>query len=1321
MTKAFRTLQVASIATTIFSLTPIHAKTGFTGNEWDDVSITSVNRETAHTTSISFGNQGKNFTDNNQSPYYKTLNGTWKFKWVKNPSMAKSDYCSKDYNDTSWDDIDVPSSWQVYGLHNNKNWDKPLYCNVSYPFSFNDKTYSIMANRPDWFTYNSNMPNPVGTYRRTFTVPAEWKGREIYVRFNSVGHGYYLWINGQQIGYSEDSYLPSEFNITNYLVEGENSIALQVYRFTNGSLLECQDYWRLTGIHREAFLWSAPKTQIRDYFFSTDLDNNYQNAVAKISCTIEGAEIPEGVLDIQIQDNGNTIANKTVEVSTLSGKDIEIPVTSPRLWSAEEPNLYDLVLTLKDNKGNTIDVRGSKVGFKEVSIRKDGALLINGKRMVFHGVNRHDFSYQNGRAINHEEILKDILTMKALNINAVRTSHYPNDPYFYDMCDKYGLYVLAEANVECHGAQQLSKAVQLRNAMIERSVNQIKWHRNHPCIFMWSMGNESGNGNNFQYVANEIKKNDTTRPIHYEGCSDYADVSSTMYPSVETIEWIGSSRRNEANPKPHIVCENSHSMGNSMGNVREYFDLYEKYPCLTGEFIWDFKDQGLLAKTNTGKDYYAYGGDFGDNPNDGNFCINGLVKPDWSYTDKVYNTKKIYQPIDFHKGKAKNTFVMKSKLAFASTDYLAVSYTILQDGLEISKGTVNESVAAGDSVTLTIDALPANSAKDSEYAIRFSATLKEKTDWAEAGYEMASEQIALNTAEKPLFQIPTGEKINIEENNASYTLSGTDFLIVFNKFNGTLASYKYKDKDIISQPLKLNLFRLPTDNDGNQCGNWDNMGIRSLTSTCSSHSCQYDEESNIATLNFNTTYKGQNSNNFDVQYEFRVCADGTIIANTLVKPALPGAIVPKVGFRLEMPAAMENLSWYGRGPWDSYVDRKEACFPAVYQSTVSKQLVNYVKPQEHGTKQEVRWMSLTDDQGVGALFVSSELMASSALHWKAETNYTNGNNRAKHPHEFKTTTSTVVSLDAKTRGLGNASCGPGVLDKYELKVENTSFRFFIIPTDQGNNLKALSDKARIAMPICQTVLATQAANGYITLRTSTPGAKIYYSIDGQDYKEYTTAFPLSNGGEVKAYSSKAGYFNSIISSYKFNLYINRSNWKIVSCSSYQGGNEAKYAIDNNVSTFWHTQWNPTTPTHPHEIIINMNYFYDVTAFVYTARNDGNKNGMVKDYEVYVSNDNKTWTLAAQGQFKDTTAPQSAKFSKKQTCRYIKFVAKSEVNGNAWASAAELSIEATSGVALSASQAYLDVTNPTDGKYLEHGKVVITKNNHKYSINGNQIN
>lgn len=1298
-----------------------------TGKEWDDPTISSVNREPSHTIAIPMASEAdvqKN--DLSASPYYQSLDGTWKFFWVKTPSQVVSAVCAKDYNDASWTSIDVPSSWQVWGLNHGKNWDKPLYCNVAYPFSFNETTYSVMADRPGWFTYNSSMPNPVGTYRRKFTVPEAWEGRDVYVRFNGVGHGYYLWVNGQRVGYSEDSYLPSEFNITDYLVEGENTLALQVYRFTSGSFLECQDYWRLTGIQRHCFLWSAPKSQIRDYFFTTDLDATYTDAKANVKVSLTGVEaVQGGTVTARLLSGSSVVAEKTAAAATELS--IDMDVTNPKKWSAEAPNLYDLVLTLKDASGKTIDIRGGKVGFREVEIRSDGALTINGKRMVFHGVNRHDFSPVNGRAITAEEMEEDIKTMKRLNINAVRTSHYPNAPVFYDLCDKYGLYVLAEANVECHANQKLSSVEQFRHAMVERSQNHVRWMRNHACIFIWSFGNESGGGNNFQYVANAIKALDKTRLTHYEGNSDYADVSSSMYASYETINWIGASRQGQSGQKPHIQCENSHSMGNSMGNVREMFDLYEKYPCLTGEFIWDFKDQGLLTKSTTGEEYWAYGGDFGDNPNDGNFCINGLVRPDWSLTAKSYNTKKVYQPLEFKAVKNKpETFLLKNKLAFLPSTTYDVAYRLVdEEGNVLSSGNIDTEVAAGDSTTIALDlsALKQLSA-DTEAFVQFIATLKESTSWAEAGYVVAEEKLPVQTATKPLYDLSLladCEALDVAETNANITISTSAFKAVFSKSSGTLSRYAYGDVTLVSSPLLLNAFRLPTDNDGNKTSSWDNMGLRKLSVKGTSAQVTRSDDGKTANITLGSTYTGQNGTAFDVQLSFLVCANGVLMVNSFIRPLSAGAIIPKLGFRLEMPAGMEQLSWFGRGPWDSYRDRKEACLPAIYQSTVTDQREDYILPQEHGTKQEVRWLSVCDEAGRGLLFVAPDQMAASAVHFRPEDNYTNRGTRSRHTYQFKTCAPTVVSLDAATRGLGNASCGPEVMDKYELKVANTAFRFFIMPlTADMRAAKA----ARVSMPVCQPVNCERATNGRIKMTTATPGATIYYSIDGGEYQKYTSTLLCNDACTIMAYCIADGMLESPIMSFDFDLYVNKSTWRLISVDSYHAGNEATKAFDNNSSTFWHTEYSGSEPTCPHTLVVDMRRTYQVTAFTYMARTDGSQNGMVKEYEVYLSTDGKTWGApVAVGEFKNTTAMQVAPLAAPTAGRYLKFVAKSEINGKAWTSAAEIGIQASADVtaieAVSAdaesdgSSLYYTLqgvatTHPHSGIYIHKGKKILKK-------------
>lgn len=1036
-----------------------------TMKEWDDVSVTSVNREKAVQTSLPVMSP-----DDTTSPYAMSLNGIWKFRWAPLPDKAPSGFQQPGYDTSDWDDIDVPCPWQIYGARNGKSWDKPLYVNIRYPFTYDAGTYSIMAPRPDEWTYNDAMKNPVGAYRRTFTVPAEWDGREVYVRFNGVGHGMYVWVNGKYIGYSEDSYLPAEFRITDALKPGENCIAVQVYRFTSGSLIEDQDYWRLTGIIRDVILWSAPVNQVRDFFFTSTFDATYDDAIASVSVWPEGKKLKGKTIVVSLLDNGKEIARSSKTITTNATREytVEMAVDSPRKWTAETPELYTLAVSLND--GDKVeDMRVARVGFRQIGVRDDGALTVNGQRVLFRGVNRHDFSENTGRTVPYEETERDILNMKRLNINAVRTSHYPNNPYFYDLCDKYGIYVLAEANVECHGNQSLSHDERFKTAMVERSVNHVRRYRNHPSIFMWSYGNESGDGNNFEAVDATIKSLDSTRLTHYEGNSRWADVTSTMYASVPSIEKIGKERQAQAaagqKPRPHIQCESSHAMGNSMGAVRDLWNLYEAYPALTGEFIWDYKDQGIKMPVDgrPGKYYWAYGGDFGDLPNDNNFCINGLVFPDLSASPKTYNTKKIYQPIDFRYDGNGNA-VVRNKLAFRTTDAYSVSYSILEDGISVYSHPLDiGTIAPGDSARVAIDLTQVSMKPDAEYHVRFSAVQRADTPWAKAGYEVASEQSRLADAVKTPYSIPTHGNLTVGNDGDNITVTGNGLKVVFSRSAGTLVEYSFNGATMIDSPLRFNAFRLPTDNDKNYTEAWNNMGLRNLTVKPGEWEVQQHEGNGMIELTIDDTYQGTGETRFAVKMNYKVCSDGAVIVNTNIDPAQTGVVLPRIGFSTEMPQRFDRMSWFGRGPWESYHDRKEACFEGLYSGTVAEQETPYILPQETGNKEDVRWLALTANDGLGLMFVAPGQMSASALLWRPEEQYVDRTNRVRHPHEIKYADKTIVNLDAAQRALGNGSCGPDVMDKYELKSAPTTFTFVMLPLTAPVSAGRLAATARFTL------------------------------------------------------------------------------------------------------------------------------------------------------------------------------------------------------------------------------------------------------------------
>ena len=1228
-------------------------------DEWNDLKTTKVNREDAKAISISFADEQQVTTKRmEESPFYMSLNGVWKFNWVPEPEQKPEKFYETSFDVAGWDNIDVPAVWQIYGMRNNKKWDPPVYTNITYPFTYDTATYQVQLQPREDYTYNSSMKNPVGSYRRDFTVPAEWNGRDVFIRFNGIAAGFYLWVNGQKVGYSEDSQLPAEFNITKYIQPGNNVLALQIYRFTTAVLVEDQDYWRVSGIHRDVHLWSAPKTQIRDFFFRTDLDDKYVNADVSIDMELTGTVLKKGKLIAKILDNGKVIAEKEITPAIGTNNKMTFPVENPKKWSAEIPNLYDLVLTLKDGD-KIVDVKGCKVGFREVEVRKDGALLINGQRMVFHGVNRHDHSEWTGRAVSKEDMEKDVKLMKRLNINAVRTAHYPSNPYFYELCDKYGLYVLSEANVECHGNTRLSHFEVFRPIMVERAENMVKRYKNHPSIFMWSFGNESGNGENFKYVQEAVKALDKTRLTHYEGNSEWCDVTSTMYANLDRIKAIGEERLKETNPRPHIQCENSHAMGNAMGNVRDYFDLYEKYPSLTGEFIWEWKDHGIKTPVpgKPGEYFWAYGGDFGDKPNDGNFVADGLVFPDHTISAKSLNTKKIYQPVDFAMGANNRTFFLKNKLNFKCTGDLRIEYSILEDGKVLYTKPVNVVIPAGQIIDMSFDdLLPADIKADAEYFIRFNVHQKEATWWAEAGYEVASEQIKLKDAVKPVYKVPATGTVNVQETAGEITVTGSNFTAIFSKEKGTLSSYTLNGKQLINEPLELNVFRASTDNDKAQSPNWDNMGLRDLTVKAGKWGVVKSKSNNEVDLSIANVYSAKEPYTFSVQMTFKVTSDGTILVNSVIDPSAKNVIMPKIGYRLEMPKDYEYLTWFGRGPWESYRDRKESCFEGVYNSTVTEQWEKYVLPQETGNKEEVRWMSLTGSAGEGLLFIAPELMSASATHFRAQDLYNTRADRKEHPYKVTFRENTIVCLDADMRALGNASCGPDVYEKYELRAQNTTFNFIIMPLTSKQSNEQLSEKARVTNPVCAPVKIERDNYGMLSLSTTTPYAEIYYSIDKGKYNLYDGAIDFSKGGVIDAYCMALGLTKSMTTSTEWTAFVDKSAWKVVSCSSQADGKEGAKAIDGNASTIWVSSSSEEDLNKPHEIIVDMGKSYKVKAFVLFVKSEENSY-RVRPYDVYFSNDASQWgEPALSGRLVNTPTPASSPIVTTEA-RYLKLVAK----------------------------------------------------------------
>ncbi|MBN1987223.1 MAG: DUF4981 domain-containing protein, partial [Prolixibacteraceae bacterium] len=849
--------------------------------EWEDPGVIAKNKMPGRATSYSFTSENDALEGDREDSRMLSLNGTWKFHFAEKEEERPLNFFREDVS--GWDDIEVPSNWEMHG------YGTPIYRNSGYPFG---PAFSLeeMENPLEWYTENYDVPeglsrqelyrnfmadvvypslpnppfiardNPVGSYVKKFTVPEEWENQRIILHFGGVSSAMYVWVNGRQAGYSQDSRLPAEFDITNFVQDGENTLAVQVFRWSDGSYLEDQDHWRMSGIHREVLLLAQPKIAIEDFFVRTRFDANYQDALLQIRPVvtrnpeekIKGWKLEAALFSPQntpVFDEPLSMDVTRIVYESYPQRDnvyfglMEKKVISPEQWSAENPVLYTLVLTLKDENGNTVESRSSKVGFREVETQ-NGQLLINGKSVKLYGVNRHDHSPTRGKSVTRDEMLQDVLLMKQFNFNAVRTSHYPNDPYFYDLCDKYGLYVIDEANIETHGLMgYLTNQPEWHMAFADRVVRMVERDKNHPSIISWSLGNESGTGPNHAGAAGWVKDFDPTRFIHYEGAQgqpehkDYVaygtreynerqlgrignptdpafvDVLSRMYANLEQLEAMAKSPYIH---RPVMLCEYAHAMGNSLGNYQEYWDLMHKYPKLIGGFIWDWIDQGILKEDDNGKTFFAYGGDFGDKPNDNNFCINGVIASDRTPKPQTYEAKYVMQPVEFTAVDLENGWVrVRNRYHFTNLSEVNISWTLKEDGKEIQSGNMGSvNLNPGEAKVIQIPFEEYETGVNAEYWLRLSVQLKEDEMWAKAGHEVAKEQFLLPVQTPELTENTKKQTgLVMDDSGETILVSGKAFEAGISKSSGMLVSLKKDGKELIQSELKPYFWRPLTDND----------------------------------------------------------------------------------------------------------------------------------------------------------------------------------------------------------------------------------------------------------------------------------------------------------------------------------------------------------------------------------------------------------------------------------------------------------------------------------------------------------------------------
>ena len=713
-------------------------------------------------------------------------------------------------------------------------------------------------------------------------------------------------------------------------------------------------------------------------------------------------------------------------------------------------------------------------------------------------------------------------------------------------------------------------------------------------------------------------------------------------------------------------------MGNALGNFQEYWNEIYSHPRMLGGFIWDWVDQSIKMPTPDGSDYYmAFGGDFGDTPNDGNFCTNGVIFSDRTYSAKAYEVKKMHQPV-WVEAMGSGKYKLTNKRFHAGLDDLYGRYEIEEDGRVVFSGNLEElSLDAQSSKVITIDDSRIKRLPGAEYFIKFSFCQKQDTEWAEAGYEVASEQFKLSDSAKPIFKSEKGS-IELVETSDAYLVKGLQFEATFSKQEGTISAYTLNEVPMISKGLELNVFRAPTDNDKQVDGDWFQNGLNRML--LEAGHWEVHKEDGKVRLQIENLYRGQSGFDYRTNIEYTVGADGSIMVNSTIIPGTKGAVIPRVGYRMEMPEGFERMRWYGRGPWENYVDRKDATYVGVYDDLVSNQWVNYVRAQEMGNHEDVRWISITNPDGIGFVFVAGDKMSASALHARAQDMVDPANRRRLlHKYEVPMRKETVLCLDAQVRPLGNASCGPGPMQKYELRSQPTVFSFIMLPLERSYSKEELVKKARVQMPVCMPVLIERDNNGYLNLQTSTPGATIHYSLNGGEDKIYDGPFELISGGNVEAYAISEQLAKSVKSSAKLPIYVDRSTWKIVSVSSENGGEEARNAIDGDLNTIWHSRWNDPVAKHPHEIVVDMSSLLEIDKFIYQPRNS--ENGRIKDYELYFSQDGKNWGNKMKGSFENSASAQFVTLEKPIVTRYFKLIALSEIYGRDWASAAELNVNA----------------------------------------------
>lgn len=997
-------------------------------NDWENQNVFAINKEDGHATFIPFANMKEMKADpayrrpwkRTRSSRYLLLNGNWKFNWVKQPEERPKDFYRINYDVSQWNEIPVPSNWEMHG------YGTPIYTNITYPFRNNPPF--IQGQRG--YTVEKE-PNAVGSYRHEFNLPENWSDKEVFIHFDGVYSAMYLWINGKKVGYSQGANNDARFNITQYVQPGKNQVAVEVYRWSDGSYLEDQDMFRLSGIHRDVYLVATPKVQLRDIHLTSVLSSRYDKAELHVKSKIRnhGKTIKNGSVRISLLDEtGKNLRQIITETGALAaGKEIVVnskgSIRDPKLWSAENPYLYTVNIELLDENGKVTETTTQQYGFRHIEIRNK-KVFINGMLTLFKGANRHDTHPQYGKAIPVESMIEDILLFKRHNLNTIRTSHYPNDPKMYGLFDYYGLYVMDEADQECHGNMSLTANPAWEAAFVDRMVRMVERDKNHPSVIFWSLGNESGGGCNAVAEYKAAKAIDD-RPIHYEGMNDVADIDSRMYPSIEGMIAQDKEPRN----KPYFLCEYAHAMGNAVGNLEEYWDYIEYHSDrMIGGCIWDWVDQAL-NKPGEAKDHLYFGGSFGDTPNDNDFCCNGLVTADRRITPKLLEVKKVYQYISF-KMNDKNSVELHNRYTTHNMTHFNLHYTLEKNGSVIKEeefglpdGKPNERR------TIHVPLQRYLTDPDAEYFVNFEVKLKRDCVWASAGHVVATEQFALNDKvnmpAEITTNIPGNEVLKAYEEERRYVrFENSNCGVSFDMATGQMTGLRYGEQEVLHRQrgLEFNWYRSVN----NDPRHWTNtqISLQDFSWTLSENKksvkviVQLEAMVGKISVPHTITYTIHGNGAIDVEASFKTGANFNL---------------PRLALQTSLNPVLNKITWFGRGPMENYQDRKNAAYVGLYSTTVEDMREHYARAQSMGERCDARWLMLTDSSGKGVRIVSVGTIDFSAQHYTDRDLW-----QVKYNHDLENIrcAEVILNLDCVQRGLGNASCGPGPRPKYEIKKDS---------------------------------------------------------------------------------------------------------------------------------------------------------------------------------------------------------------------------------------------------------------------------------------------